>query len=553
MESPDPGNKTLAEKLGLAFNNLTPLERSMLPSARAAGVVGYAAGPKSDHSAIATTDERPAVGTAASSVPSRRTNTDWCFKRLDDCVTLKARCLRKVVLLIMTARKPPDDGGRSPESNPFHCFPSDLVEDLIETVIQMSPRARDKLTPDVRVDDLSMLLRSGRVRSFSLWDVEMHSHDFSSALRQLSEPAASALLQEVEIDGVYVRGRRPESILRSLENVARLLRSPAGPRLRALKLGLSGRSLLDLGSLENLEELSLTYDCHRELDELVAQAEKTEDTLWPRLRYRLQKTALGSFVYGSDQRQGEQSAKEPETCGPSPLCVQIASVACPKLVDLDMYVDSHESVMALAEFSHLRYLKLMWVSSSQVGCFETSALGLLHEVGCQLAELCLHSFVRVDLNAVAFLCPSLEAFGLIQCRTVANHVPVSRPFASLSKVRFIPPPDYPCIQAEDDLCCVLGSCSALKSFVVDLVSDDFELLVDRLLESADSGFRNVELAGLYFQQPTTTPATKDGVLRLLLACEALRYLVVADSELGELAKRVNPKLKVRFEYLYVGL
>ncbi|XP_077558949.1 uncharacterized protein LOC144174245 isoform X3 [Haemaphysalis longicornis] len=530
-----------------------------------------------------------------------------CFKRLDDCVTLKARCLRKVVLLIMTARKPPDDGGRSPESNPFHCFPSDLVEDLIETVIQMSPRARDKLTPDVRVDDLSMLLRSGRVRSFSLWDVEMHSHDFSSALRQLSEPAASALLQEVEIDGVYVRGRRPESILRSLENVARLLRSPAGPRLRALKLGLSGRSLLDLGSLENLEELSLTYDCHRELDELVAQAEKTEDTLWPRLRcfsygdyfsgvskrtasyllshctqlaelradisaallelheeqflqearlacrYRLQKTALGSFVYGSDQRQGEQSAKEPETCGPSPLCVQIASVACPKLVDLDMYVDSHESVMALAEFSHLRYLKLMWVSSSQVGCFETSALGLLHEVGCQLAELCLHSFVRVDLNAVAFLCPSLEAFGLIQCRTVANHVPVSRPFASLSKVRFIPPPDYPCIQAEDDLCCVLGSCSALKSFVVDLVSDDFELLVDRLLESADSGFRNVELAGLYFQQPTTTPATKDGVLRLLLACEALRYLVVADSELGELAKRVNPKLKVRFEYLYVGL
>ncbi|KAH9373472.1 hypothetical protein HPB48_009517 [Haemaphysalis longicornis] len=56
----------------------------------------------------------------------------------------------------MTARKPPDDGGRSPESNPFHCFPSDLVEDLIETVIQMSPRARDKLTPDVRVDHLSV-------------------------------------------------------------------------------------------------------------------------------------------------------------------------------------------------------------------------------------------------------------------------------------------------------------------------------------------------------------------------------------------------------------
>lgn len=42
MESPDPENKTLAEELGLAFNNLTPLERSMLLSARAARVVGYA-------------------------------------------------------------------------------------------------------------------------------------------------------------------------------------------------------------------------------------------------------------------------------------------------------------------------------------------------------------------------------------------------------------------------------------------------------------------------------------------------------------------------------
>ncbi|XP_075740692.1 uncharacterized protein LOC142786879 isoform X1 [Rhipicephalus microplus] len=527
-----------------------------------------------------------------------------CFKRLDDCATLKSRCLRKVVLLIMTARKPPDDFACPPELNPFISFPSDLVEDLIETVIQMSPRARDKITPDVRADDLSLLVRSGRVRCFSLWDVEMHSRDFSAALRQLGDTGAAAALRELEIDGVYVRGRRPESILRSLDNVGRLLR--AAPKLRALRLGLSGRSLLDLAALENLEELSVTYDCHRELDDIIGQAEKTGDPLWPRLRcfsygdyfssasrrtvsyllchctqlvelradvsgallelheqqflqegglvcrYRLQKTTFGSFVYGSDQ-QKRPPQRDLDICGPSPLCVQIATVACPNLVDVDVYVDCHESVLALAEFSHLRYLKLMWVSSKLAGCFETSTLSLLHEVGCQLVELCLHSFVKVDLNAVAFLCPSLEAFGLIQCRTVANHVPVSQPFAALTKVRVIPPPDYPAIQAEDDLCCVLGSCSALKSFVVDLVADDFELLVDRLLQSTNSSFRSVELAGLYFQQPTTTPAVRDGVLRLLLACEALRYLVVADTELGDLAKQVNPRLKIRFEYLYVGL
>ncbi|KAK8763836.1 hypothetical protein V5799_033557 [Amblyomma americanum] len=539
-----------------------------------------------------------------------------CFKRLDDCVTLKARCLRKVVLLIMTARKPPDDDdlGR-PEANPFRCFPSDLVEDLIETVIQMSPRARDKVTPDVCADDLTvrtkllsrlalinaklrwfrdvhvctsasanmsapsqLLLRSGRVRCFSLWDLEMHSRDFSAVLRQLSDHRdASALLQEVEIDGVYVRGRRPESILRSLENVGRLLRSAAGTKLRALRYSGQERALQpwanrwkDWGRrfsygdyFSSATRRTVSYLlCHcTQLMELRADVsgallELHEEQFLQEshlaCRYRLQKTALGSFVYGSDQ-QRQQPKKDLDICGPSPLCVQIATAVCPHLVDLDMYVDCHESVLALAEFSHLCYLKLMWVSTKLAGCFETSTLSLLHEVGCQLVELCLHSFVKVDLNAVAFLCPSLEAFGLIQCRTVSNHVPVSQPFAGLAKVRFIPPPDYPAIQAEDDLCCVLGSCSALKSFVLDLVSEDFELLVDRLLGATSNGFHSVELAGLYFQQPTTAPTVRDGILRLLLACENLRYLVVADTELGDLAKRVNPRLKIRFEYLYVGL
>ncbi|KAL1422582.1 hypothetical protein MTO96_021990 [Rhipicephalus appendiculatus] len=491
-------------------------------------------------------------------VPAEQRNYAFfrCFKRLDDCVTLKSRCLRKVVLLIMTARKPPDDLACPPELNPFISFPSELVEDLIETVIQMSPRARDKITPDVRADDLSQLLvRSGRVRCFSLWDVEMHSRDFSAALRQLSDTGAAAMLQELEIDGVYVRGRRPEYILRSLDNVGRLLR--AAPKLRALRLGLSGRSLLDLAALENLEELSLTYDCHRELDDIIGQAEKTGDPLWPRLRC----FSYGDYFSSASRRtvsyllchctqlvelradvsralldlHEQQFLQEG---GPS---LQIATVACPNLVDVDVYVDCHESVLALAEFSHLRYLKLMWVSSKLAGCFETSTLSLLHEVGCQLVELCLHSFVKVDLNAVAFLCPSLEAFGLIQCRTVANHVPVSQPFAGLTKVRVIPPPDYPAIQAEDDLCCVLSSCSDTQ--VLRRRPRGRRLRAPgRPPPAGDQQRLSLCRAG----RPLLPTAHYD-------ARSAGRYLVVADTELGDLAKQVNPRLKIRFEYLYVGL
>ncbi|CAN8004258.1 unnamed protein product [Ixodes pacificus] len=485
----------------------------------------------------------------------------------------------------MTGSPTRDNNGH----NPFCRFPSNLVEELVETVIQLSPKARDKLTPDVCAEDLHVLLCSGRLRHFSLWDVEMHSRDFSSALKQMANH--SGLLREIEIDGVYVRGKRPETILRSFENIGRLLRS--APQLQVLKLGLSSRSLVDLLQLSDLEELSLTYDCHVELDEVVTLWERTGGVLLPRLRsfyygdyfssassrtvahllqhcpllvdlradaagallaihekqfhrdgrldtrYRLQKTVLGSYIYGTKE----------DAAGPSPLCVQIATTTCPQLVDLDIYVDSHDSILSLTEFSHLQYLKIMWVNSKVAGCFETSTLSLLHEVGCQLLELCLHSFVKVDLNAVTSLCPSLEAFGLIQCRTVANHGPVSEPFSKLSKLRFIPPAEYPDIQAEDDLVCLLCSCYDLTSFVADVVTDNFLFLVERLLSV--NSFPRLQLVGMYCQQPT--PSLRDGLLTFLAACSSLKYIVVADSDISELALQANPSLIVRYEYLYVGL
>lgn len=515
-------------------------------------------------------------------------STTRCFKRLEDNATLKSCCLKKVAQLLMTGSKRAHPNA----NNPFHCFPSNLVEDLLETVVKMSPKARDKLTPDVQAEDLQILICSNRIRRFSLWDLEMHSRDFSNTLKQLCHH--SSLLNEVEIDGVYVRGRRPETIFRSFENIGRLLRS--APQLRVVKLGLSGRTLLDLLQLNDLEELSLTYDCRQELDDVVAQSKRSGCAFGPRLKafyygdyfssasvdavahllqncpylvdlradaagallklhekqyhqdgrltckYRLQRTVLGFYLYGSQEN----------AVGPSPLCVQIATTTCPHLVDLDIYVDNHDSILSLTEFSHLQYLKLMWVNPKVAGCFETSTLSLLHEVGCQLLELCLHSFVKVDLNAVTFLCPSLEAFGLIQCRTVANHVPVKEPFSRISKLRFIPPPEYPDIQAEDDIVCLMSSCAELSSFVVDIITEDLYALVERLL--AVNAFQNVQVMGLYFQHPVSSLRDgAEGVLRLLTSCRNLKYVVVADSDVHELAQQANPNLIVRYEYLYVGL
>lgn len=448
------------------------------------------------------------------------------------------------------------------------------------------------MTPDVRQEDLDLLICSGRVRRFSLWDVEMHSRDFSGTLKRLSQHAS--LLRELEIDGVYVRGKRPESILRSFKTIGHVLRSST--QLEVLKLGLCGESLLEILGLQKLERLSLSYDCQQSLDDVVKQSILSGQDFCPRLKYfeyndyfsvpstrtvahilqncpyllelkadcaevltqihqkqffneghvtnkyRLQKVVLGSCVYG--QCEGASF-----TTSPSPLCAQILVETCPNLVDLELYIDNHDAVLCLAELSHLQFLKMMWVGTRTVGNFEISTLPLLHEIGCQLSELCLHSFTAVDLDAVASLCPSLEALGLIQCRTVCNHIPESDPFVKVTKLRIIPPTEYPDIQAEADIACLLASCPSLKSFVVDFVAESFALLVDRLLYA--NNFSCLELAGMYFQQPTL--GLQDGMFRFVTACKNLKYLVVADSDVHDFAFEANPALKIRYEYLYVGL
>ncbi|XP_064480371.1 uncharacterized protein LOC135393941 [Ornithodoros turicata] len=519
-----------------------------------------------------------------------------CFSRLEECNTLKSLCLERIVFLYTHPRKrrqtPSSCQSKPRPENPFASLPGNLVADLVETSVRLSPKARDNMTPDVRQEDLELLVSSGRLRRFSLWDVEMHSKEFSGVLKKLSQH--SSALKEIEIDGVYVRGKRPESIFRSFKTINQLLRS--SPQLQVLRLGVSGDSLMELLGLNKLEHLSLSFDCRQSLDDVLHHAALTGRDLCPRLRcfeyndyfstpstatvahilqncpylvelkadcsaalvqfhqkqflteghvtqrYRLRKAVLGSCVYG----QCDGSAF---TSSPSPLCAQILVETCPNLVDLELYIDSHDTLICLAELSHLQFLKLMWVGTRTVGNFDISTLSLLHEIGCQLSELCLHSFTGVDLDAIASICPSLEALGLIQCRTVCNHIPESEPFTKITRLRIIPPTEYPSIQAEADIACLLASCPSLKSFVVDFVAESFAVLVERILSA--NRFSCLELAGVYFQQPTAD--LQDGVFRFVTACKMLKYLVVADSDVYDYALEANPCLKVRYEYLYVGL
>lgn len=58
--------------------------------------------------------------------------------------------------------------------------------------------------------------------------------------------------------------------------------------------------------------------------------------------------------------------------------------------------------------------------------------------------------------------------------------------------------------------------------------------------------------GLYFSQASADQAI-DGLFKLISSWKNLRYLTLGDPEILQIVKESCPNLKVRHEYLYVGL
>lgn len=76
------------------------------------------------------------------------------------------------------------------------------------------------------------------------------------------------MMQELEVDGVAVRGRRPESVLRAFHSFERLIEANVRT-LKSVNIGLALNDLLMLSGLRCLENLTLNFDCAYHLNQLI--------------------------------------------------------------------------------------------------------------------------------------------------------------------------------------------------------------------------------------------------------------------------------------------
>lgn len=74
--------------------------------------------------------------------------------------------------------------------------------------------------------------------------------------------------QELEVDGVAVRGRRPESVLRAFHSLERLIEANVRT-LKQVNIGLALGDLLILSGLRSLEHLTVNFDCAHQLNQLI--------------------------------------------------------------------------------------------------------------------------------------------------------------------------------------------------------------------------------------------------------------------------------------------
>ncbi|XP_022668044.1 uncharacterized protein LOC111253207 isoform X2 [Varroa destructor] len=495
----------------------------------------------------------------------------------------------KITASTFNCIKPPQSEEDQRAVLTLSCLPSVLAEDLLEACVALvAPKGI------LRYGHIADVLASGRLVRLSLWDVETSAKDLSAIARK-----TCGNLQELEVDGVAVRGRRPESVLRAFHSFERLIEANVRT-LKCVNIGLALNDLLMLSGLRRLENLTLNFDCAYHLNQLIIR-NKNREYIWPRLRSfrygdffsaptkrfvchllqkcpllshvdtniadslqhlhaneflaggsqlskrypRIEKAVLGSFIYATEDMGARIR-------GASVLSVQIAASALIHLRDLDLYLDSHDAILVLGEFIQLERLRLMWVNKEEEGTFTRSLETLLTEVGCQLKELCVHSFVNVDVHEISSLCPYLDSLGIIECRTQYGPQVRLCSFEQLQRFRFIPPRCYPAQQASLDLLNILYGSEGLEKFIVEFkeAEDELTKLVDEIVKI--NPLSKLFMAGLYFSQASADQAI-DGLFKLISSWKNLRYLTLGDPEILQIVKESCPNLKVRHEYLYVGL
>lgn len=322
--------------------------------------------------------------------------------------------------------------------NPFSCFPSQLVEELISVVVKVTSRG------ELMHQELCPLLKSGRVKNFELCDVRIRTEEFVSILNCLGSCGYRLIklifcrVQCIKSERAkLVRSEAVENLLRLSPNIEHLyldipididvlkfavhlkwLELRFFPRVGDLKSLFPRYTGSQVTSISNLQHVSIFEGSQHTIpvDMIAALLQYTpqllclENNIAEALellhgqeldagtlhhQYKLRKIILGNSFLESDRSPATLRA------------IKIAALTCPNVSEMDLIVNNNEAVMAVCQMKQLHTIIIQWADVIPSGDFLKGYLYLIQSLGKQLQSLGIIFFKNVDFGMIISLCPNL--------------------------------------------------------------------------------------------------------------------------------------------------
>ncbi|XP_023224646.1 uncharacterized protein LOC111625664 [Centruroides sculpturatus] len=322
--------------------------------------------------------------------------------------------------------------------NPFSCFPSQLVEELISVVVKVTSRG------ELMHQELCPLLKSGRVKNFELCDVRIRTEEFVSILNCLGTCGYRLIklifcrVQCIKSERAkLLRSEAVENLLRLSPNIEHLyldipididvlkfavhlkwLELRFFPRVGDLKSLFPQCSESQMSSVSNLQHVSIfegsqhtiPVDMIASLLQYTPQLLCLENNIAEALellhgqeldngtlchKYKLRRIILGN------------SFLEPDRSPASLRAIKIAALTCPDVTEMDLIVNNNDAVMAISQMKQLHTIIIQWADVIPPGDFQKGYHFLIQTLGRQLRSLGIIFFKNVDFGMIISLCHNL--------------------------------------------------------------------------------------------------------------------------------------------------
>lgn len=444
------------------------------------------------------------------------------------------------------------------DENPFMTLPVNILEDILSTVIQLTP------TGTLSIKDLFPVISTGRLRHFRLEEIFLPTEELVGILTALSafgQKLVSVVLKKIYCTDYYATLHDPKMKPLRASAVECLLTMAPSLEYIHIDMEFDLKTIQKVGSLKRIE---LNFVPKGQLYDMLPQ---TDDSLFipnetithlsifegprncippeqiafllkycPQLLYLENSIASAlEYLHSEELFCGSLSKTyklekctlgnvnlSPDQAAASVTAIHIATITCPYVKEVDVLVDDHQAITALCDFKKLHSLLIQWAHATP-GDFRLGLQLLLNDIGMQLKTLHILNFCNVDFAAIATLCPSLEHLKIEYDSEVHMYDHPETCFLNLEALQVECLHDGG-IKAES-LKLLLRNCSQLQTLSVDNVNSLTDSTLKEIVKSNSlSKLKEVMIVG--------SALTEEGLSCFVSSCQSLEYFNFSSSKIS---------------------